>query len=257
MLINYHVHSNTSLDAKNTLSEMAEEAERLGFDEICITNHHDFSPIGGETFMLSKKKINGLKKEIAGLGLNLKIKLGIELGYDEGYEKEILELSKHGFDYVIGSIHVIEDTYLWEHDRPDNDLMHKYETYFATLKKLIKLGYCDCIGHFDIFKKYVDIIDYRKYRDLVMACIEEMKRNDTGFELNTSGWHRYNLHQFPCTEILRDLHDSGIKKVTIGADSHDVTELKLDIDKGVSLLKEIGFKQLCTFDKRKAIYHNI
>ena len=45
-LADYHVHSRISPDASASMQEMAEAAIRLGFQEICFTDHVEPTPGG-------------------------------------------------------------------------------------------------------------------------------------------------------------------------------------------------------------------
>lgn len=44
-LADYHVHSRISPDASASMQEMAEAAIRLGFQEICFTDHVEPHPV--------------------------------------------------------------------------------------------------------------------------------------------------------------------------------------------------------------------
>ncbi len=266
MLIDYHIHTNTSLDAIPTVAETCEKAASIGLKEICITNHHELGSVwsGTYNYALSEYKMKKLILEIEECRnkFDLQIRLGAEIGYYEGYEKELISfISKYPFDYIIGGIHFVEGTLIVSEtpllDADEDFAKTRYIKYFKLLKKAINSGFFDCVAHFDLPKKELPFLKFSEYKKEVSECINAMKSKNIGFELNTSGWRRYHKEQYPGNEVLRLLKKAGIKKITIGSDSHNIDELGNDIDRGISVLKENGFKQICTFNKRKPLFHNI
>ena len=49
----------------------------------------------------------------------------------------------------------------------------------------------------------------------------------------------------------------AVEKITIGSDSHKPEHLGTFIDETKQELKTLGFKEFCTFDKMKPIYHQL
>jgi histidinol-phosphatase (PHP family) len=264
MLINYHIHTNYSVDATGTVDDYCKKAIALGFEEICITNHQEWKSAAEGTYRYAIREegwdrliseIDQAKKKYP----LLKIRLGVELGYSKEYKSEILEFSKkYPFDYVIGSIHWVGELLYADIKMPDEiSIEERHRIYFTELNDLIKLKYCDCIGHFDVLHKSTPYLPLIKYRSLIDKCIKSMKENEVGFELNTGGWRFPNKESYPNTEMLKLLHDSGIRKVSIGSDCHNPEDFASGITRGLKLLKKTGFKEIYTFSKRKAIPHKI
>jgi histidinol-phosphatase (PHP family) len=260
MRVNYHIHSNYSADAVPTIRENCLKASELGFDEICITNHQEWPDMynGDKRYYLSDSEwkhaigeIGHCRKEFPGLA----IKLGVELGYMEGKEGEILRfLEKYPFDYVLGSVHCINGRFISEY----RDGIHSmYRNYYSLLKKMLSAGYCDCVGHFDIVKKFTELQDPSLYIEDVRECISIMKNKGIGFELNAMGWSHRNRECYPSPLILKMLHESGIRKATIGSDCHELSEFDYRIDEGLKILRETGFREICTFTQRKPFYHKL
>lgn len=66
---------------------------------------------------------------------------------------------------------------------------------------------------------------------------------------------RYDLNDLtPSKDILKLYYDLGGKIITIGSDSHQKDHLGKYIEENKQILKEIGFKEFCTFDKMKPIF---
>lgn len=76
-----------------------------------------------------------------------------------------------------------------------------------------------------------------------------------GIEVNTSS-HRYGLtDSMPSAELLGLYKDLGGSIVTIGTDSHAPAHLGTYIGEAKSLLKGLGFRHFCTYEKMQPIFH--
>ena len=42
MICDYHLHTEFSIDSQAPVRDQIEQAIRLGMDELCITDHHDY-----------------------------------------------------------------------------------------------------------------------------------------------------------------------------------------------------------------------
>lgn len=266
MLIDYHIHTNTSKDASKTVFECCQVAAEKGIREICITNHHELISVDARNYdyALRDEEIYNLLGEAktAEKKFGIKVKVGVELGYYEGREEELKDfVKKFPFDYVLGGIHFIngspiatEEVFL---DADKEYVKERYTEYFRLLKKAINANFFDCVAHFELPRKETPNFEFYEYKDMVAECIKVMKKNNTGFELNTGGWRRYHNEAYPRKEILDMLIDAGIEKVTIGSDGHCTGEIAYKVKEGLELLKTHGFKNICTFRKRKPVYHKI
>ena len=102
-LVDYHVHSDYSIDATGTIAEFCDRALKLGLREICFTQHYDLEPL--ERARLNERivsmdsdwldhyldDVEKARDEYKGTGL--KIKFGVEIGCSHRYLKEIEKLS--------------------------------------------------------------------------------------------------------------------------------------------------------------------
>lgn len=265
MLIDYHIHTNYTIDAKGTVDDFCKSAIAKGFKNICFTNHQEWSSvadrsfkfaISGEGWQQYMAEIESAREKYP----ELRIGFGVELGYIEQWEKDIVSFpKKYPFDYVLGSLHWVNGRLLSgiAKEKPVHglDIAEIYREYFRLLNKIIKMGFFDCIAHFDIVKKNLPRVPFSEYRDEVVECIDSMKEHDIGFELNTMGLNHHCRECYPSPEILQLLQKLGIRKVTIGSDSHSPEMLGYKINQGIDMLKKTGFSEICTFSKRKAEYH--
>lgn len=264
-LIDYHLHTCCSKDGTGEVAEHCKKAAKRGFKEICFTNHQEWISAAGGYYdyaMRSKgwqqliSSIEAARKEFP----MLTVKLGCEIGHYPQYVKEIIRFTEqHPFDYIIGSIHALNNKPLDDAaflGNKDTDFQMKWmREYFSAIKEMVGYPYFDCIGHLDFVKKNIPLHSLEKYQDLIWDIAQSMKKNDIGFELNTSGWHHPIQECYPSIYILKILKDAGVRKVTIGSDSHSPATLGQDIQKGLAILKQSGFDSVCTFSKRIPTYH--
>lgn len=267
MKADYHIHSNTSNDSQMTVAEICESAIAAGMDEICITNHQEFKCFddGNEKYIMKDEDVANFRKDVEQARKDfpqLVIKFGLEIGYLEKYENEIREyIDKHDFDFVLMSLHDYDGVCFadcnFEHDFSRDKVIGYYKFYFDILKKAVRMNCFDSLAHIDVVRRALPEAKFQEYREYFEDFVKEMKKYDAGFEVNTSGWINGLGVQHPHDEILKILYENGITKVTIGSDSHKPENVGRNIEKAQNLLKEIGFKQFCTYEKRRPIFHDL
>ncbi|MDM8537362.1 histidinol-phosphatase [Desulfobacterales bacterium HSG17] len=264
-LIDYHIHTGYSKDGKGKIIEHCKAAVKNGFTEICFTDHHEWTSVakGYYDYALRKDVWQQVIAEIETARNDfpmLSVKLGCELGYYREYLSEIIRFTKqHPFDYIIGSLHFLDDKVIstpgiLENENPKRRIkwMRKY---LSTIKEMVDNAYFDCLGHLDAVKKHTTTSDIEEYMDIILDIANSMKKNNIGFELNTSGWQHPVKECYPSVDILKILKDTGIRIVTIGSDSHSSETLGHGIKKGMEILYQVGFDSICTFSNRKPTWH--
>ncbi|KGX85859.1 histidinol phosphate phosphatase domain-containing protein [Pontibacillus litoralis] len=193
------------------------------------------------------------KEEWAKKGVTLK--LGIEADYFEGGEQQLEAfLSKYPFDYVIGSVHFYQG---WGFDNPQ--LQHLFEQYdlkglyaghFETVKKAVKSGLFDFIGHLDNMK----VFNYRPaeqelipiYRDVAQTLV----KHDVATEVNPGLFYRYPVQEMcPSLTFMKVLIEEGVK-FTTSSDSHYPNDIGIYNDAIRTMLVENGIDEVATFNQR-------
>lgn len=264
-LIDYHLHTCCSKDGTGEVAEHCKEAVSRGFTEICFTNHQEWISAANGHYDYAMRN-TGWQQFISAIEAArkafpmLSVKLGCEIGHYPQYVTEIIRFTQqHPFDYIIGSIHALDGKSLDDATIPankDTDFQVKWmRKYLLAIEEMVGYAYFDCIGHLDIARKNTPPHGIEEYQDLIWSIAQSMKKNDIGFELNTSGWHHSIKECYPSVDILKILKDAGVRKVTIGSDSHSPGTLGQDIQKGLEILKQTGFDSVCTFSKRIPTYH--
>jgi histidinol-phosphatase (PHP family) len=267
MLINYHIHTGYTVDAEGSVDDFCAKAEKLGYSEICITNHQEFRAVTDKSYnyALKDKDWERCLKEIDGTRLkypSLKIRKGVELGYEPEFKSKFVEFpNKYDFDYVLASLHAVRGLYrsgkLIEKYKDKRNATEAYKIYYNELADALSIGCFDSVGHFDGLKRHVASTPVSNYIEEVERCIKLIKEKNLCVELNTDGSRVRTGECYPSPEILKIMYKAGIRKVTIGSDCHTPEDFDHGIEKGMKVLKDIGFKEICTFEKRKAIFHKI
>lgn len=258
-MIDYHLHTPRCCHAQGTPQEYLAEAERKGLAEIGFSDHFPLGLLGytprnqvtmePEELDLYIRDINDVKKNSA----DVKIKLGIEIDYIPGTEDKVRALlDKYNFDYVIGSIHFLED---WDFTHPvyadtykERNIDDIYRKYFDLLGKLCRSNLFDLVGHIDVVKKF----GYRPEHGLEkhwQEIVQILKETGTCFELNTAGRDAPVGDFYPDRRLLELACAAGVP-VTLGSDAHSPDQVGRFFPEATSLLRSVGYRELAVFENR-------
>ena len=267
MFFDYHLHSHFSADSEMTMDEICQAAIEKGLDEIAITDHHDIDYQDDTIeFLIDKDKY---LKEITIMQRKYKDKLVIKKGIEMGLQSHILQQSKeylsNNFDFIIGSFHTVEKSDLY-----NGDFFEKYnqwEAYIQYLKAVLevveKYDHYSVVGHLDIIRRYGNfknkpqLLENNEAAEIIENILKTIIQKNKGLEVNTSGYRLDGKNPLPSFDILRLYYELGGKILTIGSDSHKAEDIAQKFDYTIQKLKEIGFEELTTFKKMKAIPYKI
>jgi histidinol-phosphatase (PHP family) len=273
-MIDYHVHTEHSIDAQGSLVAYCDQALRMGLTEICFTNHCELDPErndnlirwNGSMVPITRDRVAALYDAIHGIaetyrGKGLLVKSGIEIGYFDGVQPRLNEII-HGvdLDFVLGSIHCLNHVCIdsskeyieyFEHRRAQALL----EEYYNAVEGLVKSRLFDSLGHLDVYKKY----GYGFYGETIGEFPAEQVRHvfeltakyDIALEINTAGLRRVN-EIYPAAPIMECARNAGIKKLTIGSDAHCPGDLGRGLKDGYAYARSFGYDAVYGFTKRKA-----
>lgn len=261
MYYDYHMHSSFSEDSKTPMDDMIKKSIELDLKEICFTEHIDYSVIkeGKERdisidykdYFSQLNYFNELYKS------DITIKKGIEIGLQDQVLDRCLEaVTNNDFDFVIASIHTIDKYELiGKKFYKDKTQFEAYRQYYQILYDMIKkFKSYSVLGHVDIVKRYGDlnnIIDDRIFSDEIDEILKTAIYDGKGIEINTSCF-RYKLPDLtPSSYILKRYKDLGGEIITTGSDSHNTSQIAHEFKMVYSILKDMGYKYICKFDKMK------
>ena len=276
MFADYHVHTEFSDDSRYPMEDVIRDAVKMGMDEICITDHVDYGvkvdwdcgqeiqyrkgdPLANVDYPRYMEKIRALKEEYQG---KITIRTGMEFGVQMHTIPEFEALfARYPFDFIILSIHQVEDKEFWTQDFQRGRTQKEYnERYYQEMLEVVKdYNNYSVLGHLDLIKRYDEagIYPFENVKPMIEEILKIVIADGKGIELNTS-FHRYGLSDsMPSREILKLYRELGGEIITIGSDSHKPEHLGAYIDEGHEILKSLGYKQFCTFENMKPIFHDL
>ena len=276
MFADYHVHTEFSDDSVYPMEDVIRDAVKMGMDEICITDHVDYGvktdweegmeiqyrkgdPLTNVDYPRYMEKIGRLREEY---GRKITIRTGMEFGVQTHTIPQFEALfARYPFDFIILSIHQVEDKEFWTQDFQRGRSQKEYnERYYQEMLDVVKAykNY-SVLGHMDLIKRYDEagIYPFGEVEPMIREILKVVIADGKGIELNTS-FHRYGLAEpMPSMDIFRLYRELGGEIVTIGSDSHKPEHLGAYIGEGKEILKEAGFARFCTFENMKPVFHEL
>lgn len=276
MFVDYHVHTSYSDDSDYPMEDVVKDAIKLGMDEICITDHVDYGAKVDWDSGVEIPYCNGLAmvnvdypsyvEEIGRLQERYKGQIVIRMGMEFGMQMHTIPqfetlYQRYPFDFIILSVHQVEDKGFWSQEFQQGRSQKEYnERYYEELLQLVKnYQHYSVLGHLDLIIRYdkMGMYPFSNVKHYVEEILAEAIKNGKGIEINTSS-HRYGLtDSTPSAEILKMYRDMGGQIVTLGSDSHAPSHLGTYMEEAKELLKGIGFRQFCTYEKMRPIFHEL
>ncbi len=271
-LTDYHIHSSCSGDGHNTMLEMVLASYEKGVRQLCFTDHCDIDHFTtGEPnpncFLIRKQMLDMYKSTLPAVPEDMKVFLGLELGegnHDPAEAKKIA--GSEELDFVLGSIHNLKgkpDFYetKYSSDERSQALVDNY------MEELLELSLIDCfdvMAHIGYPARYIRKggerveISTRTYGDTLTALLKNLIERGKGIEINCSGFRTPpGGGALPSLDILRLYKELGGEIITIGSDAHRVTNAGVGLAEGFDILRDLGYKYITVFEKRKPSFLKI
>jgi len=261
-MFDYHMHSRVSFDGHDTGEAMAKAALSAGLKEICFTDHLDYDPLGqmGKLdFDTAAYNAEYDHLEIPGL----KIRRGAEFGMDihnvEQFQKDLL---RRPFDFVLGSIHFVDDLDVYFEPYWSGKSVFQAERRYleATLESVKLHNDFDVLAHLTYISKTKchpapRPLPYAEHREIVDKILRVLVQKGKGMEVNTSGMDRCGGY-LPTMDIIRRFKELGGEIVTVGSDAHTCSRVGQYTFQVCDILKDI-FGYVCTFAERQPVFHKL
>ena len=237
MIFDSHVHTTFSVDADTTITEAirAAKEKKVG---LVITDHMDWD--FSAPFPDFRVDLEGFFREYAPLRSE-KLLLGIELGLTANSIAKANEIAaSHDFDFVLGSVHVmngreVDDTLYLEQDERG-----VYRAYLLEAAMLLETADVNAFAHVDYPLRTTSAeLPYADYRMEFTALFDVLVRRNILLELNTSRLAdeaaRANL-----LAIYHAYRECGGQYVTLGSDAHEPQEISDNFAIAAEFLREAG-----------------
>ncbi|MEF9945017.1 MAG: histidinol-phosphatase HisJ family protein [Lachnospiraceae bacterium] len=258
MISDCHMHTKFSSDSQAEPEAMVQKAIEIGLETICFTDHQDWDFPTDKTFALDTDAYwEAMKPLKAKYRDRIDIRIGVEIGLQPHLGEYYHQYAqKYPFDFVIGSVHVVDRMDPYEgvlfQGKSDEEIYER--TFEQTVENIKAVKDFDVLGHIDYIIRYgkhkAQGYSYEKYAPYLDAILKTVIECGKGIELNTSGF-KYGLgfcHPHP--DIIKRYKELGGEIITIGADGHRPEHIAYDFDKVSDILKDCGFKYYTEFQQR-------
>jgi histidinol-phosphatase (PHP family) len=258
-MIDYHIHTKLCGHATGEMEQYVERAIEIGLSEIGFSDHFPFIDFKDTGFAMSLSQLPLYIQKVVELREKyptITIRLGIEADYFPHLENKIGDLlAQHPFDYVYGSVHILDD---WIFDSPYAypewnlaDVDRVYEHYIELLHRAAQSGLYDIMAHCDLAKIY----GFRPTKNLhplwesLMKCFKE---NGLATEINTAGLRKPVGEIYPAEEIIALIKKHDVP-IVFGSDAHRPEDVGRDFDRARQLALKYGITSIAQFRGRKIV----
>jgi len=260
-----HTHHERCNHAVGNIRDYVEVAINKGLDIIGISDHspHFYSEeeqlypsktMGKSEFPHYIKEVLKLKDEYENqIELLLSVEADFLPEYVKLYQKEF---DRYPFDYIIGSVHVVNGISIFDKSRwkdlTKKQIVETKESYYTLIHKSAACGLYQVLGHIDAMKGYYPEFETVQ-TEAVEFTLKEIAKYDIAIEVNTSGKTKDCGGWYPSYDILEKALYYGVD-VTFGSDAHTPERVGEDLFLVQNTLKEIGYNKWCFFRKKQKEY---
>jgi histidinol-phosphatase (PHP family) len=239
------------------MEEMCDAALARGLSEICFTEHVDWLP-WDETreHFCASAYVPAAQQCISAYAGRLTVRMGLEISEPHLVAQELQGLfDAWPFDFVLGSVHWIDQTGLFLSDLyQSHPVEHVEREYFQRVFELVQSGDFDSLGHLDLVRRYrpkaLGAFSSLEHADMIRAILRTLIERDRAFEINTSPLRRGLDATCPDLTVLRWYRELGGEKLTIGSDAHRPDQVGAGFDLARAMLREAGFARIVRFERR-------
>ncbi|HMM22235.1 MAG TPA: histidinol phosphate phosphatase [Selenomonadales bacterium] len=243
-----HMHTRFSTDSRMTIEEAVRQGKKLNLG-IIVTEHMDLDYPEPQAFIFDIDEYFRTYERFR----SETVRLGIELGMRCDLIEENRELLVgRPFDYVIGSIHLIDRIDIYqEHFYHGRTKREVYGQYFESMLACVKdYDFIDSLGHIDYIARYARFADtevrYEEFPDYIDAVLRALAEQEKAIEINTRRLDDDAAAEALCA-IYRRFHELGGRLVTIGSDAHRPQDIGKHFDRAMAIarscrLQPVAFK---------------
>jgi histidinol-phosphatase (PHP family) len=258
-LIDYHVHTDNSLDCKIPMTKMCEQAVELGLTEIAFTDHLNFHV---RDLDLGYYKADRYFNDIEICRANfptLKIRAGVELGEPHRWSQKIQRIvERYPYDLTLGSLHWVGNESVFNADYFRRRTPEKaFGDYFTELVHMIRHGGFDILAHVDVIKRtgfnIYGSFDSRRYEPMFRQVWEACVKQRIFPEINTKATRSAVAQFHPTAEALAWYVEAGGRAITLGSDAHHFSHIAGQFGVAQQIARSAGVIKLVQFERRKPV----
>ncbi len=157
------------------------------------------------------------------------------------------------FDYMVGSVHYIDDTSI---DGPPKEFEHVMKLrggleplairYYESVAEMVRALKPEVVGHLDLIRKNGHLfgdVDTPAVREAAQATLETVKDCGGILDLNTAGWRKGLDSPYPAPWLVQCAREMGVP-FCFGDDSHGPDTVGAGVDDARQYLMENGVKSV-------------
>ena len=261
-MFDFHMHSRVSFDGHDTGEALAQAALAAGLKEVCFTDHLDYDPLdqmGCLAFDTAAYNAEYDHLETPGLKIRRGMEFGMTIDNREQFQKD---LQRRPFDFVLGSIHFVDDLDVYFEPWWSGKTVFQAERRYleATLDCVRIHDDFDVLAHLTYISKThchpaPRPLPYAEHGELIDEILKVLAEKGKGLELNTSGMDRCGGF-LPTADFFRRFKELGGEIITIGSDAHKTDRVGQYSFEACDILKDI-FGYVCTFENRTPVFHKL
>jgi histidinol-phosphatase (PHP family) len=259
-----HSHTNFSFDVKDTVDAMCASAVERGLSALAITDHCDYdnvieglyAPYYAEDIY---RAVSAAEEKYDG---KLILLHGIELGEGHLYSNQARGLiEKYDYDIVLGSLHNLKkcpDFSFMDFSVIDTRICMKFfARSLDEIYEMLDFEYISSLAHINYPMRYIrrggHDFSYEPFYPKIEKILKKVIDREIALEVNTSGWHKAPISPDPEKRTMPDrclveyYYNLGGRMITVGSDAHTVSQVGVGIKETLSMLQEIGFKEITIY----------
>lgn len=267
-LCDFHIHSNNSFDAENTVDEICRSAIDKGLFAVAITDHCEAPMIkDGENCefgcfdKLIPSSVNDALKAREKYADTLSVFCGIELGEPMHDPESTSKALGYGdFDFVLASVHNLRnfrDFYYLDYSKTDyNEIL---KCYFDELAETAEFPFFDSLAHLTYPLRYISqsigfIPSLNPFRHRIDDIFKILISNNKSLEINVSGLFKNLNSTLPDLELLKRYKELGGELITIGTDAHSSDMVGKGISEGIETARKAGFDRYVYYEAHTPVF---
>lgn len=265
MKFDLHTHHFRCGHADGNIREYIEAGIAAGLSVIGISDHtpyfgnpeeHPFPHIA-----MAKKEFGNYVEEVLRLKHEYEGKIDVLLGIESDYFPEHAEayhqvLEQYPFDYIIGSVHSVNEVSIFNKNRwkrlDKQEKINTKKAYYALIQESARSGMFQILGHIDAMKGNYPAFSDISADEAIDETLQVIAEHQIAIEINTSGKTKLSGGWYPSDAILKRALHFGVD-VTFGSDAHTPLRVADEWDDVAKRLKEIGFGEWVYFKNKQKI----
>ncbi len=270
-------HSRLYCDhAKHTLEETLEAAVAAGYHTFGVSEH---APRLGTQFLYPSEIEMGWNvakiaadferyaREVHEIADRFEGRITVLRGFETeavpyAAYREIMQSfrSRFHFDYVVGSVHHVEDIQIDGTPEEFERAVEKFGgleplavRYYEQVAELVSALKPEVVGHLDLIRRNAPrdaVLESPAIIGAARRALEAVRESNAILDLNTAGWRKGLGAPYPAPWLLRRAHEMGIG-FCFGDDSHSIEDVGAGIPEARAYLLENGVKTVTVLTREE------